>query len=70
MLTAALIINPAVITEEVTMPIDVNDVYSPSYGQTLAYITVQPDGTQKARIIKAVDQKKVLWMIHDVFRTL
>ena len=69
-LTAALIINPSIITEEVTMPIDVNDVYSPSYGQTLAYITVQPDGTQKARIIKAVDQNKVLWMIHDVFRTL
>ena len=22
------------------------------------------------RIVKAVDQKKVLWMIHDVFRTL
>ena len=50
--------------------IDVNDVYSPSYGQTLAYIRVQPEGTQKARIIKTIDEKKVLWIIHDIFRTL
>ena len=69
-LTAALIIDPSVITEEVTMPIDVNDVYSPSYGQTLAYIRVQPEGTQKARIVKNVDQKKILWMIHDTLKTL
>ena len=69
-LTAALLIDPSVITEEVTMPIDVNDVWSPSYGQTLAYIRVQPEGTQKARIVKTVDQKKILWMIHDVFRAL
>ena len=69
-LTAALIIDPSVITEEVTMPVDVNDVWSPSYGQTLAYITAQPEGTQKARIVKTVDQKKILWMIHDTLKTL
>ena len=69
-LTAALIVDPSVITEEVTMPIDVNDVFSPSYGQTLAYITVQPEGTQKARIVKTVDQQKILAMIKDVFKTL
>ena len=69
-LTAALLIDPSVITEEVTMPIDVNDVYSPSYGQTLAYITVQPDGTQKARIVKAVDQQKILSMLTKVFNML
>ena len=69
-LAAALIVDPSVILEEVTMPIDVNDVYSPSYGQTLAYIRVQPEGTQKARIIKTIDEKKVLWIIHDIFKTL
>ena len=69
-LTAALLIDPSVITEEVTMPIDVNDVWSPSYGQTLAYITAQPDGTQKARIVKTVDQHKILAMLTKVFGEL
>ena len=69
-LTAAMLIDPSVITEEVTMPVDVNDVWSPSYGQTLAYITVQPEGTQKARIVKTVDQAKILKMIEEAFKTL
>ena len=35
-LTAALILDESVIREEVTLPVDVNDVWSPSYGQTPA----------------------------------
>ncbi len=69
-LTVALLIDPSVITEEVTMPVDVNDVWSPSYGQTLAYVTVQPEGTQKARIVKSMDQCKIFAMLTRVFKTL
>lgn len=45
-LTAGLLIDESVILEEVTLPIDVNDVWSPSYGETLAYRGIAPDGTQ------------------------
>ncbi|MBR3459121.1 MAG: hypothetical protein IKH16_13365 [Selenomonadaceae bacterium] len=43
---AAVIINPQIIQEEITLPVDVNDVYSPSYGQTFAYKGQKPEGTQ------------------------
>lgn len=69
-LTAALILDESIIQEEVTLPIDVNDVWSPSYGQTLAYLGVAPDGTQKARIVKTVDQQKILSMLDELFRSL
>lgn len=65
-LAAALVIDPAIITEEVTMPVDVNAVFSPSYGQTLAYKGVGPEGTQKARIILTVDDKKLWNMIYGL----
>ena len=48
--------------------IDVNDVWSPSYGQTLAYLGLAPDGTQKARIVKTVDQQKIYSMLDNLFR--
>ncbi len=69
-LAAALIIDPTVITEEITLPVDVNDVRSPSFGQTLAYLGAAPEGTQKARIVRAVDQERIFAMIGEVFRGL
>jgi inosine-uridine nucleoside N-ribohydrolase len=48
------------------MPVDVNDVFSPSYGQTLAYKGVGPEGTQKARIILSVDEKKLWQMVYTL----
>ncbi len=69
-LAAALIIDPSAITEERTLPVDVNDVWSPSYGQTLAYLGVAPEGTQKARIVLTMDQEKILQMMRKVFDNL
>jgi inosine-uridine nucleoside N-ribohydrolase len=65
-LAAAIAIDPTIITKEVTMPVDVNDVFSPSYGQTLAYKGAGPEGTQKARIILNVDEKKLWQMIYTM----
>ena len=67
-LTAGLLIDESVILEEVILPIDVNDIWSPSYGETLAYRGIAPDGTQKARIVTTVDQQKIHSMIDKLFR--
>ncbi len=65
-LAAAIAIDSTIITQEVTQPVDVNAVFSPSYGQTLAYKGVGPEGTQKARIILAVNEKKLWQMIYTM----
>ena len=65
-LSAAIAIDPTIVTSEVTMPVDVNAVFSPSYGQTLAYKGVGPEGTQKARIILSVDEKKLWQMVYTL----
>ncbi len=43
-LATAIVIDPSVIAKEVTRPVDINDVYSPSYGQSLAYSGGRPRG--------------------------
>lgn len=65
-LAAAIAIDESIIKEEVTRPVDVNAVFSPSYGQTLSYKGVGPEGTQKARIILEVDEKKLWDMIYTM----
>ena len=69
-LVAAVIIDPSVIEEEVTLPVDVNDYYSPAFGQTLAYRGVGPEGSQTARIVLTVNQEKVMRMVRQLFDTL
>ena len=64
-LVAAILIDPTLITEEVTLPVDVTTDYGLSYGQSLAYIRQGPAGTQKARIIKNMDVERVWKMLHD-----
>ena len=66
-LVATVILDPSIITEEVTLPVDVNDTYSLSYGQTLAYKGYGPEGSRKARIIFNVDEDKVHHMMRQVF---
>ena len=66
-LVAAYLLDPSIITEERTLPIDVNDTYSLSYGQTLAYVGYGPEGSQSARLVTNVDQERVLAMIRRVF---
>lgn len=68
-LAAAVVIDPSLIVEEETMPVDVNDVYSPSYGETLAYRTA-PRGAQTARIVTAVDQVKLRVMLDRLFDSI
>lgn len=64
-IVSAVIIDPAIITEEVFLPVDVNDNYSLSYGQTLAFKGGAPQGAQKARIVLSVDEKKLWKMIFE-----
>ncbi len=64
-LVAAAIIDPSVITEERTCPIDVNTQFGSSYGQSLAYVRNVPEGCQPVRIVLNVDQDKVWDMIND-----
>ena len=63
---AAAIVDPSILTKEVTLPVDVNDTYSLSYGQTIAYKGYDPEGSRKARIIQTVDTDKV----HNMFKQL
>ena len=68
-LAAAVVIDPSLITDDEKMPVDVNDVYSPSYGETLAYRTA-PRGAQTARIVTAVDQVKLRTMLDRLFSSI
>lgn len=69
-LAAALVVDPTIIKEEVTYPVDVNAMYSPSYGQTLAYKGTGPEGTQKARIILTIDEAKFWNMFYKLCDSL
>ena len=69
-LVATVILDPSIITEEVTLPVDVNDTYSLSYGQTLTYKGYGPEGSRKARIIFNVNEDKVHHMMRQVFDKL
>lgn len=64
-LVAAVIIDPTLITSEVTCLVDVNDALGLSYGQSLAYPKTGPEGSQKARIVLDVDQKRFWDMLND-----
>lgn len=69
-LVSAILIDPNVITEEITLPVDVNDVYSLSYGQTIAFKGYGPEGSKKARIILSVDEFKIHDMLKKTFDNL
>ena len=69
-LAAAYVIDPSIITKEVFMPVDVNDTYSLSYGETLAFVGPGPEGSQKAHIVQEVDRKKIWTMLFQTFDKL
>ena len=69
-LVAAAILDPSIITEEITLSVDVNDTYSLSYGQTIAYKGYGPEGSRKARIVQTVDSEKVHNMLKQLFDKL
>ncbi|MDR2584615.1 MAG: nucleoside hydrolase [Prevotellaceae bacterium] len=64
-IVAAILIDPSLITEEVTMPIDVCTDYGHAYGQSMAYDKQAPIGAQKARIIRTVDKDRLWELIYD-----
>lgn len=64
-IVSAIIIDPSLITEEVTAFVDINDQYGLSYGQSIAYPKHGPAGSRKARIIMDVNQDKLWDMIND-----
>jgi inosine-uridine nucleoside N-ribohydrolase len=64
-IVSAIIIDPTLITEEATYPVDVCADFGPAYGQSIAYERDAPVGAQKARIIKTVDKDKLWKMVYD-----
>lgn len=66
-LAAAVAIDPSLVEEEYFQYVDVNDVYSPCYGQTLAFQGEPPEGTRKAHIVQTIDQARLWAMITKVF---
>jgi inosine-uridine nucleoside N-ribohydrolase len=64
-IVSAIIIDPSVITGEVTAFVDINDQLGLSYGQSIAYPKLGPEGSRQARIIMDVDIEKLWNMIND-----
>lgn len=64
-IAGAIMIDPTLITEEVTRYVDVNSQFGFSYGQSVAFEHNQPVGTQQARIILTVDSNRLWKMIAD-----
>lgn len=64
-IVSAIIIDPSVITKEVTAYVDINDQYGLSYGQSIAYPKQGPEGSRQARIIMDVNQDKLWNLIND-----
>lgn len=65
-LAAALVLKPSIISEEVQYPIDVNDVFSPSYGETMAFKGKAPIGARNAKIVLTVKEDMLWNMIFNV----
>ena len=57
-IAAAVVIDPSLIVEEETRWVDVNSDYGLDYGRSLGYIRQGPAGTQKARILMNIDEKR------------
>ena len=64
-IVSAIIIDPSLITKEVTAFVDINDQYGLSYGQSIAYPKQGPEGSRRARIILEVNQDRFWDMIND-----
>jgi inosine-uridine nucleoside N-ribohydrolase len=57
-IAAAVVIDPSLIVEEETRWVDVNSDYGLDYGRSLGYRRQGPAGTQKARILLSIDEKR------------
>jgi len=64
-IVAAIIMDETLITDEVTLPIDICTDYGHAYGQSMAYERQAPVGAQNMRIIKNVDKERLWKLIYD-----
>lgn len=64
-LVSAVLMDPSLIMDETTCQIDVNDSFGLSYGQSLAYPGVGPEGSRKARIVLDIDRERFWKLLLD-----
>jgi len=67
-IAAAVVIDPTLIVEEETRWVDVNSDYNLDYGRSLGYKEQGPAGTQKARILMEIDEKRFWNLMVDLLR--
>ncbi|MHC4656066.1 MAG: nucleoside hydrolase [Planctomycetota bacterium] len=65
-IAAAVVIDPTLITEEQTRWVDVNSDYGLDYGRSLSYSKQGPAGTQRARILFSIDEKRFWNLMVDM----
>ena len=65
-IAAAVVIDPTLIVEEETRWIDVNSDYGLDYGRSLGYGRQGPAGTQRARILLAIDEERFWSLMVDL----
>ena len=65
-IAAAVVIDPTLIVTEETRWVDVNSDYSLDYGRSLSYRIRGPAGTQKARILLAIDEERFWNLMVDM----
>ncbi len=65
-IAAAVVIDPTLITEEQTRWVDVNSDYGLDYGRSLSYSKQGPAGTQRARILFSIDEKRFWNLMVDL----
>jgi inosine-uridine nucleoside N-ribohydrolase len=65
-IAAAVVIDPSLIVEEETRWVDINSDYGLDYGRSLGYRRQGPAGTQKARILLSIDEKRFWNLMVDM----
>ncbi len=64
-IVSAIIIEPEIITEEITQFVDVNDQFGLSYGQSMPFPINGPKGSKKARIILDINEERFWDMVNE-----
>jgi inosine-uridine nucleoside N-ribohydrolase len=65
-IAAAIVIDPTLIIEEQTRWVDVNSDYGLDYGRSLSYGKQGPAGTNRARILFSIDEKRFWNLMVDL----
>lgn len=65
-IVSAVIIDPSLVTRQITAFVDINDQFGFSYGQSVAFPGQGPEGSRRVRIIMDVNQDRLWNMLNDV----